>query len=392
MKTNSDLQQSKSPPHKTRDKLLCIGMTLCFLAGPAIGKPPTHHASVVAASKASEWGGARQRARIFISGHSLTDDPYGEQLIRISNSLGDSTSAKFNQQIGIGSPIRLRTGMPKSLDGYATGKPRPNGKNINVLEEFATGKTIDGDRYDSLVITENHNLLEMIQWENTVRQIRHFHDKLVSFNPLARTFLYASWWQIDKSQPQKWMDTERAVAKAWHCVGARINASLALEGRTDRVLPLPTSLALADLLERILVTPVPELQISSAREAVNLVFRDNVHLTQMGVYYTALVSYVALFERSPVGAWYPPEVDGRRARALQQAAWEFTSDFYKSYKDPMLASCVSVDMPTVCEAYLQFRGRQRELSQCRQFFQANSPLNPFRFDEASDATYWFPER
>ncbi|MCF6289183.1 MAG: hypothetical protein L3J53_08130, partial [Proteobacteria bacterium] len=63
---------------------------------------------------------------IFISGHSLIDNPFAEFLEGISTDKG--ITYNWNQQIGIGSPIRVRTSgnssPPNNWQGYNTGKNR----------------------------------------------------------------------------------------------------------------------------------------------------------------------------------------------------------------------------------------------------------------------------
>ncbi|MDC0741694.1 hypothetical protein [Polyangium mundeleinium] len=73
-------------------------------------------------------GGLAERtsARMFLSGHSLTDNPLPDHVLTIAQSLGKDFN--FNEQIGIGSPIRVRT-KGGSFDapgwpGYSTGKNR----------------------------------------------------------------------------------------------------------------------------------------------------------------------------------------------------------------------------------------------------------------------------
>jgi hypothetical protein len=338
------------------------------------------------------WGTPRKQARMFISGHSLTDDPYGEQVVAIANSLGDRNSARYNQQIAIGSRIRERTGMPANLGGYRIGKNRGGSDGLDVINELQTGRSIGGDRYDTLVITENHNLLEMMQWENTVRQLRHYHDRAIEGNPQARTYFHASWWDIDKSQPRAWTSAERTISLGWQCVGSRINRSLELGGRNDRILPLPMSLALVELVEHMLDGRLPELGTQGPRGQLDLIFKDNVHLTRLGTYYAALVTYAAVYEQSPVGAWSPSDVGKTQAQALQELAWRFVSRFYANYRQPGIDECLTTHMPRVCEAYWGLRGQAGAVANCRRLFDPGNPDNPLRFQEREDASAWFPAR
>lgn len=344
------------------------------------------------AAPIAAWGKPRERVRFFVSGHSLTDDPFAEHVEAIALSLGGPQAARHNQQIVIGSPIGARTGMPASLDRYATGKNRKWTNNMDVLRELSTGATIGGDRYDTLVITENHNLLDMLQWENSLRQLRHYHDRLIEAQPAARTFLYSSWWDIDRKQPQTWVDAERVVGKAWQCVGSRINRSLQHEGRADRITPLPASLALVELVDRVQKGRLPEIAAAGSPDALNRIFTDNVHLTPMGSYYMSLVTYAAIFERSPVGGFRPAEVSEAQARVLQALAWEFVSQFYARYSEPSLEECNAQTMPQVCRSYFGLRNKAGQIGSCIDFFKPENAENPMRFNAASDRRYWFPSR
>ena len=98
-------------------------------------------------------------------------------------------------------------------------------------------------------------------WNDTVRYLRHFHDRLIDGNPEATTYLYHSWISLDdKDDPARWIAYEREAYWAWQCVATRINQSLAAEGRTDRVLPLP---AAASLQSSRKGTPSAKLSVSA---------------------------------------------------------------------------------------------------------------------------------
>lgn len=330
---------------------------------------------------------------MFISGHSLTDNPLPDYLASIAQSL--NTPLSWNQQNIPGAPIRYRTRgadmNSASFSGYSLGKNR-SGSGMNVVNELRQPQTIGGQRYDTLILTERHDLVGTIMWEDTVRYTRHFHDRLIAGNPQASTYLYHSWLGVpNKSNPANWINYERTVAPAWQCVATRINQSLQHVGRSDRVVYMPTGLALASLVEQATQGGgVAGVTGSSVRETVDRIFSDDVHLTPLGIYYMALVNYASVYRRSPAGAWAPAGVSTTQAQSLQAVAWQAVSNHFNNAGAPDLAQCRAVMRDSVCGAYYNFVGRPDQIGACSGFFAATTQQNPFYFNASTDSSYWFP--
>ena len=277
-----------------------------------------------------------------------------------------------------------------TFPGYSTGKNRV-GSDMNVITELRQPQTISGQRYDTLILTERHDLLSTITWENTVKYARHFHDRLIDGNSQANTYLYHSWLGLpDKSNPRSWINYERTVAPAWQCVASRINESLQYEGRSDRVVYMPTGLALASLVEQATQGTVAGITGSSVQNTVNSLFKDEVHLTPLGMYYMALVNFSSVYRRSPVGAWAPAEVNATQALSLQSIAWAQVANHFNSFVSPTLAQCRVVMRDSVCSAYYNFTSRPDQIEGCANQFSSTNQDNPFYFNASTDAGYWFP--
>jgi hypothetical protein len=186
-------------------------------------------------------------------------------------------------------------------------------------------------------------VLDSLVMHDTVRHLRHYHDRFIEGDPRGRTFFYESWLNVpDKSQPRRWIDYERAASPVWQCVVTRINKALEAAGRTDRLASLPAGLALAELVERATQPPgLPGLSAATAAQTVNRIFADDVHLTRLGSYYVALVSYAMLFERSPAGAWYPDDVSAAQASSLQAVAWDAIARYKAENRPWPLERCRS---------------------------------------------------
>ena len=261
--------------------------------------------------------------RIFVSGHSLTNEPVPSDLAAIATGFGLPVS--WNRQYLEGSSIKQRSRGGEAgvtqWTGYQQGLDSANGR-VNVLAEFRRPTHHPDRPYDALLITEQHSLLGTLVWNDTVGHLREFHDRFIESNAYGITYFYEPWLSLDsKSDPKRWIAYERAATPVWRCVVDQTNLRIAAEGRQDRIQSLPAALALAGLIE--LATQgvgVPAITRDSVRATIDSLVADNVHLTRLGNYYIALVAFTYIFRQSPRGAWHPTDVTAEQARALQDVA------------------------------------------------------------------------
>ncbi len=342
--------------------------------------------------------------RVFWSGHSLTDRPIPDHFAAIANSLGHTL--EWNRQYIVGSSIRARTrGTDGNWSGYREGMD-PDWRPVDVLAELAQPTRVSGP-YDALIITEQHDLLETMVWNDPVRHLRHFHDRYIERNPTGSTFFYQSWLDVgDKNDPRPWIAYERSAMPMWECLVTRINTSLEAEGRADRLQFLPVAAAFADLVERTTSSDaLPALRQPSIRATMDTIFKDNVHLTPLGSYYAALATYALRYRSSPAGAWAPPGVSPAQAALLQDHAWRFAQQWRATHQPLTLEQCRAAaagDFGTTFWRYMhdtytpanetlrQRINRWRLRARSWWQFWREGPDNPFRFDAKTDRAYWFP--
>jgi len=337
--------------------------------------------------------------RFLLSGHSLTDDPFAEYLVAIGKTQG--ADMDWNEQIVIGSPNRVRTRgdsqRPGDWNGYSLGKNRDGREGLDILAEL---KRPTDRPFDTLIIAEGHTLVAQLIWNDTVRYVRHFHERMIEHNPATRSYLFEPWETLtDKTKPAQWIPLERDGTKLWRCVADRINISLKHEGRADRVRTIPVGAALADLVDAITRGEMPGLKPVGGREGVNLILADGVHLTQMGFYFAALVSYTTMVDRPITTSWWPRGVSEEAAQALQK----FVADFHERRKATFvpldMEGCSQLLVTSYCDAWNAYVPDEWSSPQmgCKPFFSRktmaleneNAP-NPFVFSPEEDASYWFP--
>lgn len=333
------------------------------------------------------------------------DQPVPDHVARIAESLGQPL--QWNRQYVVGSSIKTRTrGFQRETGwaGYSTGYNR-QGEGLNLVEEFRKPSLPGGNPYDTLVITEQHSLLDSLLFNDTVRHLRHYHERFIEGNAQGQTWFYEPWiGVIDKSNPSRWLAYERAAAPVWQCIVTRINTSLAAEGRPDRLRSYSASLVLVSLVERAVRGEVPSLSAKDTQTVMNRIFQDNVHASPLGAYYVALGLYAALSDRSPVGAWAPEPMSPQLAASLQQLAWEAVQA-QKSRPVLPLDRCqdaVKTFMPTYFD-YMRddywaqqpasWRNTSRRLRnqltwRWRVWQEFDGDL--FRYQAATDKAYWFP--
>ena len=370
---------------------LLLTMIMSALASPSAAAPPQ---------------------RLFFSGHSLLDQPLPTNVELIASSL--DTPVQWNRQYGYGGSIRSRIRGPKAgpdeqgFDGYRQGRNR-DGEGMDVLAEWRQPRTVDGS-YDAMIVTEQHAVLGAMIWHDTVRALRQYHDRFIEGNPRARTFFYESWLSVDDmDDPKRWIAYERSASPLWQCVGTRINASMAGEGRVDRIEALPAAWAFAGLVEQATQGPgVPGVSGRTARETMSRLFSDDVHLTPLGAYFVSLVTYAVVFDRSPLGASAPAAVGDVAARSLQTIAWEQVQLERKQRRPLTLEACRAFLQNSFIADYWAYvrdvaliKQRGRVLGnlqwvklrlQWHWLLREGNAKHPLKYDPATDSRYWWPTR
>ncbi len=243
---------------------------------------------------------ARSRRRAFYSGHSLSDG-VPEEVARIAGSKGRTFEFAVES-------------LPGSLIGERVA--RRGGS-------FAR----EGEPYDTLVITERHDLPYTALFEQTASFLRQMHEELVSREPSAETFFYQVWLEIDFERPDHFVSYERRALAFWECMASAVNAKLEAEGRAGRVRVLPGGAALAELVDGMIAGQIQGASGVTPRERVQSLFSDRVHPSEIARYFMAAVHYAALFEESPEGAALAPGVPPELGAALQRLAWRYMSEY-----------------------------------------------------------------
>ncbi len=370
-------------------------LVLCvrWLCIAAIGLPLALVSGAVASDQ--PW----KPSRLLLSGHSLVDDPFGGYL----QMLAESRRAKYEweQQIVIGSPIQWRTegdrnkGIPWA--GYTYGKNRDRTE-LDLLAEFKRAAE-GGSPYDTLLIMERHHTVGTLRWHDVPKFVRHFHERLIEHNPNARTYFLHPWESIkDKSRPDPWLAIERDAAVIWQCVGERINLSLDAEGRSDRVRSIPLGLALAELVDAMRRGELPGVGKGSLEQRISTIIKDDVHLTALGQYYTAVVTDMVLRGETSEKLWQPFAFAKPVTGQLKDFAARFYRDHLKSQKSVSLKQCRDLMANRFCDAWNAYVPSQwtDPVTECREFFQqpavSNGQLtgNPFAFSKKDDDRYWLP--
>jgi hypothetical protein len=165
-----------------------------------------------------------------------------------------------------------------------------------------------------------------------------------------------------------WIAYEESALKAWKCVVSKVNHDL-LQEQSSPVHIIPANIALVELVKRLLSTSfLKELGSQSNSERLALLFSDDVHLTKLGIYYIALVTYALVFDSSPEGAWFPKEISKKMALYLQHVTWEFISNKVIDIPTLDLKSCSALFTGSFCSTYSDYTGEVQHLQSCRSHF------------------------
>lgn len=330
------------------------------------------------------------QVRAFYSGHSLSEG-VPEVVERIARSLG--RQLQFEAQSMGYSLLRQRTkgeaASASDWPGYRAGTNR-RGSGLNVAEELRQPRRLkSGDKYDALVVTERHDLPGIARKEQTAFYLTDMARHVIAGNPDAQVLLYHTWLHLDPNAPLPWVEYERAVLPMWECIASRANLDLPARGDVPRVRVLPGSSALAELVAALWDGKVPGVANRAPGERVRLLFSDNVHMSEAGHYFMALVHYAVLFGRSPEGAAIPASLAPETGQYMQKLAWDYIASYGRRANGDArrdMATCRALMQDQVCPAYAAFQARgvlstvkrQYNAYLCgREYADAQAPENPF---------------
>jgi len=370
----------------------CIGRLRVALAALIIlggNEGGAMSAEVLEVAGTTAWA-PRDDVRAFYSGHSLSEG-VPEIVGQIARSLGHRLD--FEEQTLGYSLLRQRTKgeLPAASEwpGYRAGQNR-EGAGLNVAEELRQPRRLaSGDKYDVLVVTERHDLPAIARKERTAFYLTDMAKHLLAGNPDAEVLLYHTWLHVDPDEPWPWIEYERAVLPMWECIASRANRDLQARGDVPRVRVLPGGSALAEAAAALWTGKVPGVA-GDPGARVRILFSDNVHMSDVGRYYIALVHYAILFGRNPEGAAIPPSLAPEAGRYLQTLAWQYAVSYGQRANDSArrdMARCRTLMQEEVCPAYVALRQgkgvlatlkRQFETYSCRrEYADAQDPENPF---------------
>lgn len=222
-------------------------------------------------------GGARG---VLFSGHSLININSPVWFEQISERAGHDV--RYELQMGVGSPMSVRLACPRSGQ-QADGNPI----SFNVLSELARPGA-----YDTLVLTERHDIVTTILYEASTSMARRFRDALREGNPSARAFLFESWFTIDLANPEAFRARQARELVAWQCIASRVNET---RGAMAPMLVVPAGQAISELVGDVIAGRAPGF--ATLRD----VFLDDVHLTADANYLISLIHYGVVHQEAPRG-------------------------------------------------------------------------------------------
>ncbi|MCA9576277.1 MAG: hypothetical protein R3B40_08655 [Polyangiales bacterium] len=238
------------------------------------------------------------QANVFFLGHSLQGWDAPAMIGSFATDAG--VTYQYQAAIGIGANLAWQWTHPEGAEGS---NPRT---------------TLATEPFDVLVMTEAIPLASQINGADSFANARRFVALAHGQNPDVQTYLYETWDYLTVDDWRGRLDSDRAL---WVSIVDAVND----EHPGRDMLLIPGGAAMAALYDRIEAGQVPG--ISDHRD----LFVDDIHLTNIGWYFIAMVQYATIYRRSPVGL--PAETTNRFEQpippppasaipVLQEVAWQ----------------------------------------------------------------------
>ncbi|MFT4012093.1 MAG: hypothetical protein QM682_01585 [Paracoccus sp. (in: a-proteobacteria)] len=242
---------------------------------------------------------------VFFIGHSLVSPD-------LPQMLKGTIDQPVEYQIINGAPLEVQWKDPAGIEGQ-------------VAREW-----LPSHKVDVLVLTERVPLAITMEYHASADYAYRFVESALQGNPQVQSYLYETWDDIDDKatgSTNAWRDRIVSDLPLWQQIADDVNARLPRGAKPMQV--IPGGLGMVRLHDAIAAGKVPGA--SSIRDF----FRDDIHPTDAGFYYVAMIHHAVLTGKSPVGLpnqlmgrWAPyATVPPEQARVLQELAQETVTEF-----------------------------------------------------------------
>lgn len=242
---------------------------------------------------------------VFYLGHSLVSPTLPEMM-------HDLMDAPVEYQIINGAPLELQW-------------------KESAIAQGANGREwLPAHAVDAIVLTERVPLATTIEYHASADYATQFVMEALKANPDVQPYLYETWDDIDDAatgSTKAWRDRIVSDLPLWQGIIDDVNDRLPEEAKPMKM--IPAGLGMVRLHDAAAAGRVPGA--SSIRDFM----RDDIHPTDSGFYYVAMIHYATMTGWSPVGlpprlmgAGGPyPAVPADQAKVLQELAQETVDEF-----------------------------------------------------------------
>lgn len=253
-------------------------------------------------------------AEVIFVGHSLVGPDLPPLVEGGLNQMRDPSTVAA--QIINGAPLRFNLQNGAGAEG------------VDARAELAKGDT------RVLILTEAIPLAEHLKWNDTSGSIAAWAELAKAGNPDVRVFVYET-WHSRKSGPGTEIEGDPGAGVAWR---DRLTVDLPLwegavrdaQAKGADVALIPAGQAMARLHDAVAAGTVPGIT------SMDTFFEDDIHLSDRGRYFVALVHLAAITGTSPEGlpakltrSWKSRDavISDDLAAVLQRIAWEAVSSY-----------------------------------------------------------------
>ncbi|PIE23954.1 MAG: hypothetical protein CSA62_05710 [Planctomycetota bacterium] len=239
--------------------------------------------------------------------------------------VGRLMPAMLEQLAGEGHRYRMQLGHGATLKGHWE-HPQPPLRGFeteNDSDKYRDAKeAIDSKDYDVLVLTEMVELKDAIKYHDSPEYLARLAARARAAQPNIRLYLYETWHSNDQADFRQRLDQD--LAELWE--GKLLFGALARDPKRRPIYLIPGGQVVAAVARRIDAEGgLPGLA------KIEGLFRDNIHLSDLGCYLIALTHYAVIYQHNPLGlphqlkkpdgtaAAAPPEA---LAKIMQEIVWQ----------------------------------------------------------------------